>query len=441
MPLFGSFRIGRWFGFPIRIDFSWFPIAALVIWTFTTREFPRALPFYPSSTYLAMGTAAALLFFLSVLLHELGHALAGRARGVEVEHITLFIFGGIAQARDEARRPLDEFLLTAAGPLASVALAAAFHGGRVAAEAWAAPAPVVTVLGFLALLNFVLAVFNMIPGFPLDGGRIFRSIVWAVTGDLVKATRWATQGGRLFGGALIVLGLLNLSRGQFISGVWAAFIGWFVVNAASSSLRHFELRTLLRRIPVGTVMNPRPHMIEAGMPVERAISDYFLRGREEAYPVERDGSLIGVVEAGGRLRGAGTRSRDDARIGGRATRRGVPFGPSRRIPGGSPVPDSSPGVVPARDRKRVRRRRARPAGGRRESAAAAAHGARVAGGRCPGARLRRGSSAAAREERLNPCPGPVPGRPVRSWPRRCRRNSPPSIRTSPSRWTGRRRSS
>ena len=295
--LFGSFRIGRWFGFPIRIDYSWFPIAALVIWTFTTREFPRALPFYPSSTYLAMGTAAALLFFLSVLLHELGHALAGRARGVEVEHITLFIFGGIAQARDEARRPLDEFLLTAAGPLASVALAGAFHGVRLAAETWGAPAPAVTVLGFLALLNFVLAVFNMIPGFPLDGGRIFRSIVWAVTGDLVRATRWATFGGRLFGGALIVLGLFNLSRGQFISGVWAGFIGWFVVNAASSSQRHFELRTLLRRIPVAAVMNPRPRMIEAGLPVDRAISDYFLRGREEAYPVERDGGLIGVVEA------------------------------------------------------------------------------------------------------------------------------------------------
>ncbi len=297
MPLFGSFRIGRWFGFPIRIDYSWFPIAALVIWTFTTREFPRALPFYPQSTYLAMGTAAALLFFLSVVLHELGHALAGRARGVEVEHITLFIFGGIAQARDEAQRPLDEFLLTVAGPLASVALAGAFHGARLAAEAWSAPEPVVTVLGFLALLNFVLAVFNMIPGFPLDGGRIFRSIVWAVSGDLVKATRWATHGGRLFGGALIVLGLFNLSRGLFISGVWAAFIGWFVVNAASSSLRHFELRMLLRRIPVATVMNPRPRMIDAGLPVERAISDYFLRGREEAYPVERDGGLIGVVEA------------------------------------------------------------------------------------------------------------------------------------------------
>lgn len=296
MPLFGSFRIGRWFGFPIRIDYSWFPVAALVIWTFSTREFPRALPFHSSSTYLAMGTAAALLFFLSVLLHELGHALAGRMRGVTVEHITLFIFGGIAQARDEARRPLDEFLLTAAGPLASLALAGLFHAARLAAESWAAPAPVTTVLGFLALLNFVLAVFNMIPGFPLDGGRIFRSIVWAATGDLIRATRWATRGGQLFGAALIALGLFNLSRGQVISGLWAAFIGWFVVNAANSSLRHFELRTLLRRIAVGVVMDPRPRAIEASLSVERAIAEYFLRGRPDAYPVERDGGLIGLVD-------------------------------------------------------------------------------------------------------------------------------------------------
>ncbi|WP_420633104.1 M50 family metallopeptidase [Candidatus Palauibacter sp.] len=296
MPLFGSFRIGRWFGFPIRIDYSWFLVAALVIWTFSTREFPRVLPFYPASTYLAMGTAAAILFFLSVLLHELGHALVGRMRGVTVESITLFIFGGIAQARDEARRPLDEFLLTAAGPLASLALAGLFLGARIAAEAVAAPPPVVTVLGFLALLNFILAIFNMIPGFPLDGGRIFRSIVWAATGDLVRATRWATRGGRLFGAALIVLGVFNLSRGQMISGLWAALIGWFVVNAATSSLRHFELRHLLRQIPVGAVMDPRPRTIEASLPVDRAISEYFLRGNQEAYPVERDGGLIGIVD-------------------------------------------------------------------------------------------------------------------------------------------------
>ncbi len=296
MPLFGGFRIGRWFGFPIRIDYSWFLVAALVVWTFSWSEFPRRLPNYGQATYLAMGTAAALLFFLSVLLHELGHAVVARARGITVESITLFIFGGIAQARDEPKRPLDEFLLTAAGPLTSLLLAGIFHGGRLAAEAASAPPPITTVFGFLALLNFVLAVFNMIPGFPLDGGRIFRSIAWAATGDLVRATRWATWGGRLFGGALIALGILGLTRGDFLAGVWAGFIGWFLINAATTSYKHFELRQLLREIPVSRVMSPDPSQIDANLMLEQAISDYFMRGRQEAYPVQLDGVLIGVLE-------------------------------------------------------------------------------------------------------------------------------------------------
>ncbi len=296
MPLLGGFRIGRWFGFPIRIDYSWFPVAALVIWTFSAREFPRTLPSYDSATYLVMGVAAALLFFLSVLLHELGHAVIGRVRGVTVESITLFIFGGIAQAREEPRRPLDEFLLTAAGPLTSLLLAGVFQMARLAAESLGASPPVVTVFGFLAFLNLVLAIFNMIPGFPLDGGRIFRSIVWAATGDLIRATRWATWGGRLFGGGLIALGLYTLSQGQLVPGLWSAFIGWFLVNAASSSLRHFELRQLLRDIPVSRVMTSDPRKIDSSLSIDRAIAEYFMRGRQEAYPVELDGILIGIVD-------------------------------------------------------------------------------------------------------------------------------------------------
>ena len=150
MPLFGGFRIGRWFGFPIRIDYSWFPVAALVVWIFSYREFPRVLPNYESSTYLWMGTAAALLFFLSVLVHELGHALVGRMRGVTVESITLFFFGGIALARQEPRRPMDEFLFTAAGPLTSLLLAGVFLGAQLLAEGFGVSPPVVTVLDRLA---------------------------------------------------------------------------------------------------------------------------------------------------------------------------------------------------------------------------------------------------------------------------------------------------
>ncbi len=295
MPLLGGFRIGRWFGFPIRIDYSWFLVAALVVWTFSASEFPRLLPGYGRPTYLAMGGVAALLFFLSVLLHELGHAIVGRRRGVEVEGITLFIFGGIAQAREEARRPLDEFLLTIAGPLTSILLAGVFYTAHLAARAVGAPAPVPVVLRFIGVLNFVLAVFNMIPGFPLDGGRIFRSIVWAATGDMARATRWATWGGRLFGASLIAIGVWGLMSGLLLGGLWAAFIGWFLVNAASTSYRQFRLRRVLEAIPVSRVMQVDPRAVPADASVDRVIQEYFLRGRQDAYPVDLDGIVLGIV--------------------------------------------------------------------------------------------------------------------------------------------------
>lgn len=298
MPLLGGFRIGRWFGFPVQIDYSWFLVAALVVWTFSAGEFPRLLPGYGRSAYVAMGTVAAVLFFLSVLLHELGHAVVARTRGITVESITLFVFGGIAQAREEAKRPLDEFLLTAAGPLTSLAIAGVFHAARLGMEAVAAPAPAVTVAGFLALLNFVLAVFNMIPGFPLDGGRIFRSLAWAATGDLVRATRWATWGGKAFGSVLIALGVYGALQGQLLGGLWAAFIGWFLVNAASTSFRYFELRQLLSRVPVSSVMLADPPRIPADVTLDRAIADHFLRGRRESYPVDLDGIVLGMVDVG-----------------------------------------------------------------------------------------------------------------------------------------------
>ena len=295
MPLFGGFRIGRWLGFPIRIDYSWFLVAALVVWTFSFSEFPLRLPGYAQSTYLAMGIAASVLFFLSVLLHELGHAVVARQRGITVEGITLFIFGGIAQASEEASRPLDEFLLTAAGPLTSLLLAGAFYAAEALTRLGGVPDPLVTVFGFLGLLNLVLAIFNMIPGFPLDGGRIFRSIVWAVTGDMRRATRWATWGGRLFGMSLIALGLYGLTVGLLLPALWAIFIGWFVAHAANTSFRQFELRRALERIPVSRVMTLEARAIPANMPISRVVDDYFLRGHREAYAVELDGVVLGLL--------------------------------------------------------------------------------------------------------------------------------------------------
>lgn len=293
--MLGGFRLGRWFGFEIRIDASWFLVFGLVVWTFSELEFPRQLPGHGPVLYYAMGVLGGLVFFLSVLLHELAHSAMARRRGIEVEGITLFIFGGVAQTSMEARRPLDEFLLTIVGPLTSLALAAGFKLLQMGADAFGWPAAIGVVAGFLAFLNLVLAIFNMIPGFPLDGGRIFRSIVWAITGDLEKATRWATWGGRIFGYTLIAFGVVQLFFGLLLAGLWSAFIGWFLSSAAAGSYRQFRIQQTLSRLVVSRIMVRNPVAVGPEMPVSRLIEEYFIRRSDGAYPVVSDGAVLGLV--------------------------------------------------------------------------------------------------------------------------------------------------
>ena len=293
MPLLGGFNIGRWFGFPIRIDYSWFVLIALIVWVFSTVEFPRQLPGYAGEAYLLMGVAAALFFFLSLLLHELAHSVVARSRGIHVQGITLFIFGGVAQTTMEAKRPVDEFLLTVVGPLASFALAGIFWSlGALTDELGILP-PAGQVSRYLGWLNFVLAVFNLVPGFPLDGGRIFRAAMWQVTGDLRRATRWATAGGRVFGYVLIAGGAFLIMRGPLISGLWLVFIGWFLSNAAASSYRQFVLMRAISDVPVTRVAR-----LASAVPAEmsaRDLADLYVSGAPPALPVVRDGRMVGVV--------------------------------------------------------------------------------------------------------------------------------------------------
>lgn len=295
MPLLGGFSLGRWFGFEIRIDWSWFFIFFLVLWTFSEQVFPGRVGGLGRTGYYTMGMVFALLLFLSVLLHELSHSVVARARGIEVEGITLFIFGGVAQTSMEAQKPSDEFLLTIAGPISSVLLAGLFYVLGIGADALAAGAPTIEVLRHLALVNVVLAVFNMIPGFPLDGGRIFRSVVWHLTGDLEKATRWASWGGRAFGYALIGLGLLLMWNGYLMDGLWSAFIGWFLSSAASSAWSQFSARKVLAGVRVEQVMGPGPVTVTPHTSVQRLVDEYFLRRSVGAFPVVLDGRLEGVV--------------------------------------------------------------------------------------------------------------------------------------------------
>jgi Zn-dependent protease/predicted transcriptional regulator len=288
-------RLGSVLGFEIRVDLSWLVIFFLVFWSLAEAVFPQALPEQPRSTYLVMGLAGTLLFFSSLLAHELSHALVSRAKGIPVEGITLFIFGGIARMRREPDSPRDELLIAGVGPLASFLIAGLFALlGRLAGSLDLG-APVIEVAEYLALINLVLAIFNLMPGFPLDGGRVFRAIAWGVTGDRMKATRWAVLGGRSFGLLLIVLGALQALTVSPLSGLWLVFIGWFLRTLAGSTLQQQVLQDLLRGYVTADLMSPRPEVVPAGISVAELVQRHFMRLRYGSYPVLDGGELVGMV--------------------------------------------------------------------------------------------------------------------------------------------------
>jgi len=291
----GDFRLGSIFGFEIRIDFSWFIIFFLILWSFSTRVFPAQIPGQPAELYFVMGTVAALLFFASLLAHELAHSFVARSKGIPVEGITLFIFGGMARMRLEAEDPRDEFQIAVVGPLSSLAIAGLFAMvwwlGRLAG--WS-PA-IAVAAGYLAFLNALLAVFNLMPGFPLDGGRLFRALVWQATGDVTKATRWATAGGRWFGYLLMAFGALQLFAGAVLGGMWLIFIGWFLQNAAGMSLRQFVVRNLLEGVGAREIMTANPDAVPADLPLQELVDTHFLRKRHQAFPVVEGGRPVGLV--------------------------------------------------------------------------------------------------------------------------------------------------
>lgn len=290
----GGFRAGRLLGFRIRIDYSWFVVLVLVTWTFASWQFPADLPGRSRVAYLAMGLSGALLLFLSVLLHELAHSVVARSRGIAVEGITLFIFGGVAEMRREPERALDEFLLTIVGPLSSLALAGAFV---VLARFFAAVdlPPAAVVAGTLAMLNLVLAVFNMVPAFPLDGGRVLRAVLWRITGDPYRSTRWATRVGRGFGWLLIVYGVFLFINDVQFAGVWGIFLGWFLSSAAASAAYQNELKQSLQGATVGSVIQGPAVFVPGDLSGEDLVERYFLRYPATAFPVVRGRSIVGVV--------------------------------------------------------------------------------------------------------------------------------------------------
>lgn len=286
-------RLGRILGIEVSVDTSWFVIAFLLAWSFFS-VFEAAFPASETAISVVMGVATAILFFTSVVLHEVSHSVMARRLGMPVEGITLFIFGGVTRTGQESESAGDEFAVAIVGPLTSLGLAAVFWSlVNLTGEVF----PEILRYGFgqLGWLNLGLGVFNLAPGFPLDGGRVLRSIVWQITGSLEKATRTAAAGGKVVAGLLIVFGFLEIAGGN-LGGLWYAAIGWFLYQAAAVSGRQMIMRTIFEDLDARDLMSPRLVSIAEDASVQEAVDNYFLRYDHSAFPVtDNSGETLGIL--------------------------------------------------------------------------------------------------------------------------------------------------
>jgi Zn-dependent protease/predicted transcriptional regulator len=291
----GSFRIGRIAGIDIDINVSWLVILVLLTFSLAVSWFPATVPRQSTLIYWVLGFIAALLLFVSVLLHELAHSLVARARGLPVKRITLFIFGGVSDLEQEPQSPGIEFQIAIVGPLTSLAIGAVT---LVAGILIGPNAPLVAaVLDYLGVTNLLLGIFNLIPGFPLDGGRVLRAIIWRVTGSLRRATRAAALVGQVIAYLFIVVGIFLFFRGDFINGLWFGFIGWFLLQAAQAANSQVMLESVFKGVTVGQLMSPAALTVPANISLQQLVDDYLLPRGVRAIPVVRsdDQQLLGLV--------------------------------------------------------------------------------------------------------------------------------------------------
>jgi Zn-dependent protease/CBS domain-containing protein len=294
--MFGKrLRLFSLFGFQVNVDSSWLLLFLLITWSLATGAFPLELKGERQSVYWVMGAIGALGLFGSIVFHEMCHSLVARRYALRIRGITLFIFGGVAEMTEEPASPKVEFLMAAAGPLSSVVLGITAHVAAALGKSAGVPLPVDLVIAYLGSMNLALAAFNLLPAFPLDGGRVFRSILWAWKGDLRRATRLASRVGSGFGIAFMALGGLMAITGGLISGLWMFLIGMFLRNASRTSYQQVLLRRAMEGEPVNRFMERRPVVISPNATVSELVEDYIYRHHFKTYPVVEDGHLVGCV--------------------------------------------------------------------------------------------------------------------------------------------------
>ncbi len=289
----GSLNLGKIAGISIYINVSWFIILVFLTWSLATGWFPIFYPGWTATTYWVISLVSALLLFVSVLLHELAHSLVARARGLSVKNITLFIFGGVSNIEQEPTSPGVEFQMAVVGPVVSLLigllaylLQLPFGGSK---------SPIVAILAYLAVTNVLLGIFNLIPGFPLDGGRVLRSIIWKVTGSLQRATRIVTIVGQIIAYLFILWGIWQFFGGNILNGIWIGFIGWFLLSAAQSANSQVMLQSMFGGVTVSDVMNTNLVTVPANISLQRLVDEYFLPGGLRSALVMQADQLAGLI--------------------------------------------------------------------------------------------------------------------------------------------------
>jgi len=289
----GSFRIFRIAGIDINIHISWLIILVFLTFSLATGWFPITYPGSSTTTYYLLGFIASILLFVSVLLHELAHSFVARSRGLRVKSIVLFIFGGVSNIEQEPQTPGIEFSMAFVGPLVSLLIGVVCYGLWLLVRG--THSLIVPILSYLALMNIILGIFNLIPGFPLDGGRVLRSIIWKATGNFQTATNITTFVGQAFAYLIILWGILLFFAGNAFNGLIIIFTGWFLLTSAQSARSQSVLDTAFRGVTVNQIMNTNVMTVPANISLQKLVDEYFLpRGLRSAFVMQGD-QLAGLI--------------------------------------------------------------------------------------------------------------------------------------------------
>ncbi len=287
-----TISLGRIFGIPIGLDYSWFLIFALLTWTMAVGYYPAEFKNWPVVQYWVMGAITAIMLFVSVLLHELGHSVVAMHYKIPVRSITLFIFGGVSLIGAEPPSAAAGFWIAIVGPVVSFLLAAFFS---LMYSLFSGIAPLLALLKYLVYINIALGVFNLIPGFPLDGGGVFRAIVWRFTHNMRRATFIAANVGRFIAYLFIFLGVWQIFAGNFINGIWIAFIGWFLETAAVAQVQQLALHDTLAGHKVAQAMNRQYSSLPSDTTLQKLVDDHILGGGRRSFVIERGANVIGLL--------------------------------------------------------------------------------------------------------------------------------------------------